>query len=179
MLARLTAAIAALVFTAVTATAQPAAPASAAALNDAQIAHIAFTAGQIDIDAGKVALSKSKNPVVIDFANNMVKDHQAVNDQALALLKKLNVTPQDNDTSKSLVAAAAAKTKELSALSGDAFDKAYIANEVAYHQTVNGALQMTLIPGATNADLKALLMTGLKIFQGHQQHAEMLAAMLK
>jgi len=36
-----------------------------------------------------------------------------------------------------------------------------------------------LIPAAQNAELKALLSTGLKIFQGHQAHAEMLAATVK
>ena len=149
---------------------------SAATLNDAQIAHVAYTAGNIDIAAGKLALTKSTNPRVVAFANDMVRDHTAVNDQALALLKKLNVTPADNDTSQALTKAAADKTKELSALSGAAFDRAYIANEVAYHKTVNGALQSTLIHNANNAELKALLSTGLKIFQGHQAHAEMLAA---
>ena len=146
---------------------------------DPQIAHIAYTAGNIDIDAAKLALSKSKNATVIAFANDMVRDHTSVNDQALALLKKLNVTPEDNATSKSLVQAAADKTKQLSALTGAAFDTAYIANEVAYHKTVNGALQATLIPNAKNAELKALLGTGLKVFQGHQAHAEMLAATVK
>src|SRR5262245_27708649 len=71
--------------------------------NDAQIAHIAYTAGAIDIKAAKLALQKSKNKEVRDFAENMVHDHTAVNDQALALVKKLKVTPQDNDTSKALV----------------------------------------------------------------------------
>jgi len=155
------------------------AAAQTAALNDAQIAHVAYTAGQIDVAAGKLALSKSTNPTVTAFANDMVRDHTAVNDQALALVKKLNVTPQDNDTSKALTKAAAEKTTQLSALSGAAFDAAYIANEVAYHKTVNGALQSTLIPAAQNAELKALLSTGLKIFQGHQAHAEMLAGTIK
>jgi putative membrane protein len=155
------------------------AAAFAADLNDAQIAHVAYTAGQIDIDAAKLALQKSTDANVKAFANDMLRDHQSVNDQALALVKKLNVTPEDNDTSKSLLAAAAAKSKELAALNGAAFDKAYIANEVAYHQTVNGALQSTLIPGAKNQELKGLLSTGLKIFTGHQQHAQMLAATVK
>ncbi len=109
----------------------------------------------------------------------MVKDHTAVNDQALALVKKLNVTPEDNDTSKSLAKGAAEKRAELAKLSGAAFDKAYVDNEVAYHKTVNDALATTLIPSASNAELKSLLQTGLKIFQGHQQHAEHLAATLK
>ena len=81
--------------------------------NDAQIAHIAYTADQIDIKAAQLALQKSKNKEVRDFAENMVRDHTAVNDQALALVKKLNVTPQDNDTSKALLKQADANQAEL------------------------------------------------------------------
>jgi putative membrane protein len=147
--------------------------------NDAQIAHIAYTAGQIDIKAAQLALQKSKNKEVRDFAENMVHDHTAVNDQALALVKKLNVTPQDNDTSKALVKQADAKRAELEKLSGATFDKAYADNEVAYHKTVDNALETVLIPDATNSELKDLLTTGLKIFQGHEQHAEHVAQSLK
>jgi putative membrane protein len=139
---------------------------------DAQIAHIAYTAGVLDVEAGKQALAISKNAQVRAFAEQMVRDHSAVNDQALALVKKLKVTPEDNPTSKSLAAQAAAKRAELAKLTGAAFDKAYMANEVAFHKTVNGALESTLIPSAQNAELKTLLETGLKLFQGHQQHAE-------
>jgi putative membrane protein len=147
--------------------------------NDAQIAHIAYTAGQIDIQAAQQAVQKSKNKEVLDFANDMIRDHTAVNDKASALLKKLNVTPQDNDTSKALVKQAAETRAAFAKLNGAAFDKAYIDNEVAYHKTVNGVLQNTLIPSAGNPELKDLLATGLKIFQGHQQHAEHVAASLK
>src|SRR4051794_11758395 len=133
--------------------------------NDAQIAHIAYTAGQIDIDAAQLALQKSKNKEVRAFAEDMVRDHKAVNEKALALVKKLNVTPQDNDTSKGLLAQAKEKQGELQKLDGPAFDKAYTANEIAYHKTVNGALDSTLIPSSTNPELKDLLGTGLKIFQ--------------
>jgi putative membrane protein len=146
---------------------------------DPQIAHIAYTAGVIDIEAAKQAIEKSKTKEVVDFANDMLRDHQAVNDQALALVKKLNVTPEDNDTSKALAKAAADKRDELAKLDGAAFDKAYVDNEVAYHKQVDGALETLLIPSAENAELKALLETGLKIFQGHEQHAEMVAAGLK
>jgi putative membrane protein len=146
---------------------------------DPQIAHIAYTAGVIDIEAAKLAVEKSKSKEVVDFANSMLADHEAVNVQALDLVKKLNVTPEDNDTSKALAAAGAAKRDELSKLDGAAFDKAYIENEVAYHAQVNGALETLLIPSATNPELKSLLETGLKLFQGHQQHAEHAAAALK
>ena len=147
--------------------------------NDAQIAHIAYTADQIDIKAAQLALQKSKNKEVRDFAENMVRDHTAVNEQALALVKKLNVTPQDNDTSKALSKQAAEKYEQLSKLNGAAFDNGYIDNEVAYHKQVNTALETQLIPSAENAELKGLLQTGLKIFQGHELHAEHVAQSLK
>lgn len=156
-----------------------AAAAQAAKPNDAQIAHIAYTAGLADIANAKQAMKKSKNKDVRAFAQDMLRDHKAVNDQALALVKKLNVKPQDNDTSKAIAKGQADKRAELDKLNGAAFDKAYAANEVAYHKTVNDALQSTLIPSASNAELKSLLETGLKIFQGHQQHAEHVVADLK
>ena len=147
--------------------------------SDPQIAHIAYTAGVLDVAAGKQALAKSHNKAVRAFAEEMARDHAAVNDQALALVKKLGVTPQDNPTSQSLASNAAAEQKKLAALSGSAYDKAYAANEVAYHKAVNAALQDTLIPSAQNAELKSLLETGLKLFQSHQMHAEHLAQSLK
>src|SRR5690554_4217507 len=140
--------------------------------SDPQIAHIAYTAGAIDIEAAKLALSKSSNELVKDFAQSMLDDHQAVNEQALELVEKLGVTPEDNATSQSLVSAAESKRSELAELNGSAFEKAYIDNEIAFHAQVNEALEQLLIPSAQNDELKDLLETGLKLFQGHQQHAE-------
>ena len=151
----------------------------AAAPSDAQIAHIAYTAGQLDLVAGKQALAKSHDKAVRSFAETMVRDHGAVNEQALALVKKLGVTPQDNPTSEALTKQANDKARELSKLRGKAFDRAYVQNEVAFHRTVNSALSTTLIPSAHNAELKSLLETGLALFQEHQRHAEQLATNLR
>ena len=154
-----------------------AAPASgheAAHPSDAQIAHIAYTAGQIDVEAGKQALARSNNKAVRSFAQTMVRDHSAVNGQALALVKRLGVTPAPNATSEALTSQARNKARALGALRGQAFDRAYVENEVAFHRTVNGALGTTLIPAASNPDLKSLLETGLALFQEHQRHAEQL-----
>jgi len=156
-----------------------AAPVQAAGPTDPQIAHIAYTAGVLDIAAGKQALKMSHNAAVRSFAQEMVRDHQAVNDKALALVKKLHVTPEANATSAGLTKAADAELAKLAKLKGAAFDREYMNNEVAYHKTVNGALASTLIPSAHNAQLKSLLETGLKLFKEHQAHAEQLAAKLK
>ena len=154
-------------------------PVQAAAPTDPQIAHIAYTAGNLDVEAGKQALKMSHNAMVRDFAQQMVRDHEAVNAKALALVKKLHVTPQDNATSQGLTKAAAAERAKLAKLSGAAFDREYVDNEVAYHKTVNGALESTLIPSAKNGELKSLLETGLTLFREHQAHAEQVAKALK
>lgn len=153
--------------------------AHAAQFTDPQIAHIAYTAGQLDVTAAEQALAKTQNPDVKAFAELMARDHAAVNEQALALVKKLNVTPEDNDTSRALVAQAADATARLDALSGAEFDKAYVENEVAYHKAVNAALRDGLIPAAHDPELKALLETGLALFEEHQAHAEMLEQSVK
>lgn len=151
----------------------------AAGPTDPQIAHIAYTAGTIDIAAAKQALARSHNKAVRSFAEEMVRDHTAVNDKALALVNKLHVTPEANPTSVGLSKQASATLARLSHLHGHQFDRAYVANEVGYHKTVNGALADTLIPSANNAELKSLLQTGLTLFREHQQHAEHLQATLK
>jgi len=174
MFVKLSAALAALCLLGGAAAAQGAAKPS-----DPQIAHIAYTAGQLDITAARQALSKTKSKEVRAFAQDMVRDHTAVNKQAVALLNKLKVKPEDNDTSRTLTQQAAAKRAELAKLKGAAYDQAYVENEVAYHKTVNGALESTLVPSANNAELKGLLQTGLKLFQGHQAHAEHVATTLK
>lgn len=147
--------------------------------SDAEIAHIAYTAGQIDIAAARQALAKSQNAEVRGFAETMLRDHQAVEDQALALVKKLGVTPTDNATSIALAKQARDTHAKLDKLSGTDFDRAYVDNEVAFHRTVNGALKSTLIPSADNGELKSLLETGASLFGEHQTHAEHLAASMK
>ena len=146
MSGRLSAAIAAITLMSGAALAQ-----GAAKPTDPQIAHIAYTAGVIDIAAARQALAKSGSKEVKAFAEDMVRDHETVNQQALALVKKLKVTPEDNDTSRSLSKQAADKLAELDKLKGAEFDKAYVANEVAYHKAVDGALETLLIPSASNA----------------------------
>ena len=147
--------------------------------SDPEIAHIAYTAGAIDVSAGEQALKKSHDKAVRAFAEEMVRDHKAVNEKALALVKKLKVTPADNAVSASLNRDAAATKERLAGLEGAAFDRAYLQNEVAYHKAVNGALESTLIPSADNGDLKALLETGLTLFREHRAHAEHVLAELK
>jgi putative membrane protein len=152
--------------------------ASAQGVTDPQIAKIVVTANQVDIDAGKLAVSKATNPEVKKFAQTMVNDHTGVNKQAVALVTKLKVTPADNDTAKSLYDGGKSNVTNLQGLKGKDFDKAYIDHEVAYHTAVIDAVDKTLIPGAQNAELKALLVKVRPAFVAHLEHAKMIQASL-
>jgi putative membrane protein len=153
--------------------------ASAQSVNDAQIAHIVVTANQVDIDAGKLAESKGKSADVKAFGKQMVTDHTGVNKSATELVTKLKVTPQDNATSKSLKAGGDKNVANLKTLKGAAFDKAYIDNEVTYHQAVLDAVDKTLIPSAQNAELKALIQKVRPAFVAHLEQAKKVQSSLK
>jgi putative membrane protein len=129
---------------------------AAGALNDAQIAMIAVVADTVDVDAGKLAAEKASSKEVKAFAETMVRDHTAVNAKATALAKKLG----DKMLTK------------LKGLSGAEFDKAYVDNEVAYHEAVIGVVTKTLIPNTKNAELKSLLESAGPIFTAHLEHAK-------
>lgn len=157
----------------------PAFAQGAVKLTDAQIAHFIQTARQVDAEGAKLALSKSANRAVRDFAQGLARDGIVVNKRTAGLVHKLKLTPEDNDLSRALTEHAAYRRAELAKLKGAEFDKAYIANEAAYQMTVKGALAVTLIPAAANPELKSLLQSSLSIFEGHQQRAKEAASALK
>lgn len=145
---------------------------SPAELNDLQIAHVAYVADNIDIRYAHLALAISENPAIHQFAETMIRDHTAVNEQALALLKKLNADPQDNFLSQSLQNDAEKIITKLSHLHGTAFDKGYAENELGYHKAVNNLMANEFIPNIENPEVKDLFKAGLEIFKAHEAHAE-------
>jgi putative membrane protein len=149
-----------------------AALATAQTVNDAQIAGIVVTANQVDIDAGKLAQSDAANGEVKKFAERMVTDHTSVNKSASDLVTKLKVKPEDSPVSTSMKSGGDKNLANLRTLKGAEFDKAYIDHEVVYHQQVLDALDKTLIPGAKNEELKALLVKVRPAFVAHLEHAK-------
>lgn len=153
-------------------------PATTSPVTDPQIAAIVVAANTVDIKAGELAQSKTTNPKIKQFADTMVRDHTAVNKAAVELVTKLGVTPEENETSRSLTSSGEQTRERLGGLTGKEFDIAYIDNEVTYHATVIKALDDTLIPNAKNAELKALLIKVRPSFVTHLHHAEQLKASL-
>lgn len=152
---------------------------AAPAPNDAQIAAIVVTANAVDVEAGKLAKSKTKNTEVKKFAEQMITDHNAVNKSATELVTKLKVTPEESATTKALKDGGKGNLDNLKKLKGPAFDKAYVDHEVEYHQSVLDAVDKTLIPSAQNAELKALLVKVRPAFVAHLEHAKHIQSELK
>lgn len=148
-------------------------------LSDPEIAHIAVTANQIDVDYGKLALEKTQDPEARKFAQTMINDHENIINQASALVQKLGVTPEDNAVSKSLIDQQNETMEKLKGLDGEAFAKAYIDNEVAYHDAVIGAVKSLLIPQSQNADLKETLTKVMPLLEHHLEMAQMAQKNLK
>lgn len=148
-------------------------------LNDLEIAHVAYIADNIDIQYAHLALALSENSTVREFAETMVRDHNGVNAQALALLEKLGAQPQNNFLSESLQANAKGIVDNLTSLRGADFDRAYAQNELAYHQAVNDLVENAFIPNIENAEVKALFEAGLEIFKAHEAAAELMVAAVK
>lgn len=142
--------------------------------SDPQIVGIVTAADRIDIDAGRLALNKTKNDQVKQFAQQMIDDHTNLQKSVDELGKKLNVAPAESDTGKALNTQAAAEMKKLRGLRGKDFDTEYINNEVAFHQQVLDVAGKVLIPSAQNAELKSALQDAAPLLQGHLQHAQQL-----
>jgi putative membrane protein len=141
--------------------------------SDPQIVGIVLAADQIDIDYGKIALAKSKDKKVREFAERMVTDHSAVQKSVIGLAEKLGVKAEDSSTSTALKSGAVDITAKLNNLKGKEFNKFYIDNEVSYHKTVTDAVDAVLIPSAQNAELKAALQGAQPLFLKHLEHARL------
>jgi putative membrane protein len=152
---------------------------SPADLNDLEIAHVAYVADNIDIRYAHLALGMSENPDIHEFARTMIRDHEAVNEQALALLERLGVSAQDNFLSQKLMSDAEGIIDQLTQLRGAEFDRFYAENELNYHKAVNNLVGEVFIPNIENTEVKSLFEKALEIFKAHEHHAEMMVKGLK
>jgi len=146
---------------------------------DPQIVGIVQTANRIDIDQARLALRKSTNPQVKEFANQMISDHTNLEKSVTDLANKLGAKEQTSDTAKQLKQQAAEESKKLNGLKGSDFDREYVSHEIAFHQAVIDAATNTLIPNAKNAELKSALQNAAPVLQGHLQHAQQLQQSLQ
>ncbi len=145
----------------------------APAFSDPQIAAIVVVANQIDVDYGKIALEKSQNEEVLNFANTMIKDHEQIIQSASDLCGQLGVVPEENDFTETLLNGQKDVLASFEGLGGADFDKAYIENEAAYHDAVINAVKDILIPQTENEQLKQALIDVTPLLEHHLEMAKM------
>jgi putative membrane protein len=150
---------------------------SVPALDDPTILAIFDAANTADIETGGLAVKKGSTKEVRDFGAMLVRDHKAVRQQGRDLAKKLGVTPTPPKDDAGAKAHAAAM-KQLRALSGSAFDHAFLQHEVAFHKGVIDAVTTTLLPAIKNAEAKDLVTKVAPAFQAHMLGAENLEKQL-
>jgi putative membrane protein len=146
--------------------------------SDRQITGVMIAANQVDIDAGKLAKSRSKNKEVVAFAQSVIADSTAVNKQTFELMKKLRVKLTESDTSRSLRGSGKDTLAKLKELKGEDFDRGYADNAAAYHQQVLEMIDTDLIPSAQNAGLKELLAKVRPAVAAHLDRVKTLQASL-
>jgi len=146
--------------------------------SDANIAAIVVAANQADIDNGRLAVEKGIHERVRAFGQQMIEAHTAVNQAAAELVGDLGVTPEANQISRSIAESQAAERERLAELEGAEFDRAYIANEIAYHEAVIQAVDDVLIPSAQNERLKQTLIDVRPSFVSHLEQAKSIQAEL-
>lgn len=142
-------------------------------LDDPTIVAIFDAANSWDIETGNLASKQGAAKSVKDFGAMLARDHNTVRTQGRELAARLNVTPTPPANFAMAKDHAAAMSK-LRALHGGAFDRAFLAHEVAYHQAVLDAVNTTLMPALKNADVRALVSKVAPAFEAHRAAAQKL-----
>jgi putative membrane protein len=145
-------------------------------VNDANIAAMVLASNNTDISYARLVPSRGERADIKEFASRMLSDHSSVNQLVNDLLKKLDVTPEDNIASLDMRDESANKRDLMRELSGYAFDSTYIENEVAYHQKFLASIDNVMLPRARNAQLRNLLTSVRPAVAAHLAHAEQVRA---
>lgn len=140
--------------------------------NQAEILDIVTRVNNSEIETAQLAKTTSKNPRVLEFADQMIKEHTAMNKQVVDLARRLNLKLEANAISQSLQTGTKATMSSLKDLKGTEFNKAYIAQQVNMHQTALETISDNLIPNAKSEDLKSMLEKAQAAVDSHLKSAQ-------
>jgi putative membrane protein len=147
-------------------------------LTDPQIAMVMRVVNLAEVREGEVAREKSGTPSVRDFGALMVTEHTAQSNKTESELARVNVASEDTTLSRQIDATSGAATDRLRALSGSAFDRAYIDREVEAHQYAVGLIDSKLMPNARKKTLREQLTDLRKMLDTHLTNAKQIQASL-
>ncbi|WP_122446424.1 DUF4142 domain-containing protein [Pseudomonas viridiflava] len=140
-----------------------------AADDSADFVDNAAAKGIAEIEAGKLAQQKSASADVKTFAEHMIKEHTAANNELQEIAKKKNLKVTDTATLMDRA------KKTLLDLRDESFDRSYANNQVmAHEQTIK--LFKEEAENGKDPELKAFAKATLPTLEGHLEHAKKLAA---
>jgi putative membrane protein len=143
---------------------------------DTEFVHKAAAAGHLEVEHGKTAASKASNAQVKAYANTLVKDHTAANQQLMAIAKRKSISIPDQPshaggTQKPRSGAGDTHDEPWMSATGAAFDRGFVEAQVKAHQEAI-ALFEKQANGGSDADLKAFAQKQLPGLRGHLKQAQ-------
>ncbi len=126
----------------------------------------ALEGGMAEVQLGQLALQKSSNDDVKQFAQKMVDDHTKMGDQMKTVAQQIGVKIPDGPSKKDKETIA-----KLQALNGDDFDKAYMKDMVKDHKADLNDFKMEA-SGGSNPAVKDAASQGSQVISQHLQMAE-------
>lgn len=135
-------------------------------VNDKKFVKDAAMGGMAEVELGKLATQKAANEDVKQFGQRMIDDHTKANDQLKEVASKDNIqVPATLDKKYQ------EQIDKLSKLSGAAFDKAYVKDELKDHKNDIKDFQAEA-QGGSDPNVKAFASNTLPVLQQHLQLAE-------
>jgi putative membrane protein len=152
---------------------------AAPSLSEGQIVKYLETVNHGEIADARMALRRSKDGDVKNFAKQMIKDHGASDKTMAGLARHLKLKPASSEPTTSLMSQAKTGDQELKAAKGADFNKAYIDAQAKMHGEVADTIQNQLVPAATSDELKSALSDTLSTVQDHEKMAQDLSGKME
>ena len=139
-------------------------------LTDANILAILDSANSSAVEDGKLAQQRATNPEVRLYAGRVAQEHQDMLERGSNLASRMNITPSMPPRGPNLATEHQATMQTLKAKSGDAFDRAYLEQEVQTHEDVLKKLDEAFMD-ARSPELKSYLTQARADVQTHLKKA--------
>lgn len=149
------------------------------AMTDGQISKILLTFNQGEIDAAKWAKKHATNKDIKMLAMDMYKGHQKNKKKTQDMVKNMKISLEDSDLNKTIQDQAMTSNNKLKNLNKAEVDKVYISQQIMMHQNALNHINNTLIPNASNPDLRAHLEITRDNISNHLTHMQELESKIQ
>ena len=144
-------------------------------LNDAQVLAMTIAFNNADLSYARIAASRARNAQVRAYASRLLSDNASVNQFAMDLMNRTDLTIEDNGTILDLREVSAQHRDQLNGVASANFDQAYILGEVVYHESLLARIDHVLLPASRHPELKKMVTQLRPIVAAHLAQAEQLS----